>query len=135
MQLDVLRKRCAGWEQQARRTFDLHAPSLTSCLPVRDPSLTAAYSLLSFARCVQVIDLKFELQSLKDTTKENEERERRSQKALVRQELEEDFCEETSRASETDTSSSSSSSTSPDSSPKAAANTDLIYYKVRITWR
>lgn len=86
MQLEVLRKRCAGWEQQ-------------------------------------VIDLKFELQSLKDTTKENEEQERRSHEALVRQETDEDFCEASTRTSDTE-------SSSPSTSPRADS-ADLIYYKVR----
>lgn len=71
------------------------------------------------------MDLKFELQSLKDAAKEKDEQEKRSHEALARQEQEDSFCEEPLAKSDI------GGLFSPVASPKAP-NTDVVYFKVSL---
>lgn len=71
------------------------------------------------------MNLKFELQFLKDTAKEKAEQEKLSHEVLARQELEDSFCEKPLTTSE------AGGLVSPVASSKAS-NTDAVYFKVSL---
>lgn len=87
----------------------------------------------SLRNASQVMDLKFELQSLKDAAKEKAEQEKRAHEVLARQEQENSFCEEPA-AAESEASGAKSEAGglfSPVASPRAP-NPDVVYLKVSL---